>query len=121
MPVASFTITKLSWLHRSEPEAWQRLASVVLPHDWLTLQLTGRLVTDRGDASGTGYWSAATGAYRHDLLAIVDAERDWSAMVPAVLGPGDVAGEWRGALVGAGHRRQHGRGARGRARAPATW
>ncbi len=38
VPVASFTITKLSWLHRREPEAWQRLASVLLPHDWLTLQ-----------------------------------------------------------------------------------
>ena len=61
VPVASFTITKLSWLHRSEPETWQRLAHVVLPHDWLTFKLTGRLVTDRGDASGTGYWSAATG------------------------------------------------------------
>ena len=57
VPVASFTITKLSWLHRSEPDAWQRLARVVLPHDWLTFRLTGRFVTDRGDASGTGYWS----------------------------------------------------------------
>ena len=28
------------------------------------------LVTDRGDASGTGYFSAATGAYRRDLLAL---------------------------------------------------
>ncbi len=64
VPVASFTITKLSWLHRSEPETWRRLAHVVLPHDWLTFRLTGRLVTDRGDASGTGYWSAATGTYR---------------------------------------------------------
>ena len=64
VPVASFTITKLSWLHRKEPEAWNRLAHVVLPHDWLTLrltgELTGELVTDRGDASGTGYWSPAT-------------------------------------------------------------
>ena len=55
VPVASFTITKLSWLHRCEPEAWQRLAHVLLPHDWLTFELTGRLATDRGDASGTGY------------------------------------------------------------------
>jgi xylulokinase len=102
VPVASFTITKLSWLHRSEPEAWSRLAHVVLPHDWLTFKLTGRLVTDRGDASGTGYWSAATGSYRPDLLAIVDRERDWSAVVPAVLGPGEVAGEWSGAAVAAG-------------------
>src|SRR5262249_15575022 len=78
VPVASFTITKLSWLHRSEPDAWARLAHVLLPHDWLTYRMTGQLVTDRGDASGTGYWSAATGAYCLDLLAIVDAQRDWS-------------------------------------------
>ena len=100
--MASFTITKLSWLHRREPEAWRRLATVVLPHDWLTYRLTGRLVTDRGDASGTGYWSASSGTYRPDLLAIVDAERDWSNAVPEVLGPRDVAGEWRGAVVAPG-------------------
>jgi xylulokinase len=102
VPVASFTITKLAWLHRHEPKAWERLAHVVLPHDWLTLELTGRLVTDRGDASGTGYWSAASGTYRHDLLALVDSERDWSSVVPSVLGPLEVAGEWNGALVGPG-------------------
>ena len=102
VPVASFTITKLAWLHRHEPNAWKRLVHVVLPHDWLTLKLTGRLVTDRGDASGTGYWSAASGMYRHDLLALVDPERDWSGVVPSVLGPLDAAGEWNGALVGAG-------------------
>ena len=101
VPVASFTITKLSWLHRSEPDAWDRLAHVVLPHDWVTSQLTGRLTTDRGDASGTGYWSAATGTYRDDLLAIVD-DRDWSTVVPTVLGPTEAAGEWRGAVVGPG-------------------
>jgi xylulokinase len=102
VPVASFTITKLSWLHRTEPETWRRLAHVVLPHDWLTFELTGRLVTDRGDASGTGYWSAATGGYRDDLLAVVDAERDWSDALPEVLGPAAVAGEWRDAVVGPG-------------------
>jgi xylulokinase len=102
VPVASITITKLSWLHRTEPEAWRRLAHVVLPHDWLTLQLTGRLATDRGDASGTGYWSAATGQYRFELLALVDRERDWPGVVPPVLAPGDAAGEWRGAVVGPG-------------------
>jgi xylulokinase len=102
VPVASFTISKLAWLRRHEPEAWERLAHVVLPHDWLTLELTGRLVTDRGDASGTGYWSAASGAYRHDLLALVDPTRDWSSVVPAVLGPLEAAGEWNGALVGPG-------------------
>jgi len=102
VPVAAFTITKLSWLHRKEPDAWARLARVALPHDWLTLQLTGRLVTDRGDASGTGYWSPADGRYRWDLLAIVDGERDWSDALPEVLGPIDPAGTWNRAVVGPG-------------------
>ena len=61
VPVAAFTVTKLSWLHRSEPDNWARLAHVVLPHDWMTLRLTGELVTDRGDASGTGLLVAAVG------------------------------------------------------------
>jgi xylulokinase len=102
VPVAALTVTKLSWLHRSEPEHWSRLAHVVLPHDWLTFRLTGHLVTDRGDASGTGYWSAATGKYCWDLLAIVDRDRDWTGAVPAVLAPGEPAGEWRQAVVGPG-------------------
>lgn len=102
VPVAAFTATKLSWLHRSRPAAWDRLARVLLPHDHLTHRLTGRFTTDRGDASGTGYWSPATGEYRWDILAIIDAERDWSDAVPLVLDPLEVAGEWNGVTVAAG-------------------
>lgn len=105
VPVAAFTIAKLSWLHRSEPEHWSRLAHVLLPHDWMTAQLLGPdapLVTDRGDASGTGYWSPASGEYRWDLLAVVDSGRDWSTVVPRVAGPDEVVGEWRGAKVAVG-------------------
>ena len=54
VPVPSFTITKLHWLRRCEPETFRRTAAVLLPHDWLTFRLTGRRTTDRGDASGTG-------------------------------------------------------------------
>ena len=60
--VASFTITKLARVPEST-------AAVCLPHDWLTFRLTGRLVTDRGDASGTGWWSATQGV-RRDLLEL---------------------------------------------------
>ncbi|HEX8582414.1 MAG TPA: FGGY family carbohydrate kinase, partial [Acidimicrobiales bacterium] len=73
VPVAAFTGTKLRWLADTEPEHADRTAAVCLPHDWLSWQLAGRpsfeaLVTDRGDASGTGYWSPHTGEYRPDLL-----------------------------------------------------
>jgi xylulokinase len=89
VPVASFTVTKLRWLADHEPAAADRVAAVCLPHDWLTWRLAGAaglesLATDRGDASGTGYWSPATGSYRPDLLRLA-LGRD--ALVPAVLGP----------------------------------
>src|SRR5581483_5556782 len=65
VPVASFTVTKLRWMAEHEPDNAARTAAVLLPHDWLTWLLGGRAerTTDRGDASGTGYWSPATGAY----------------------------------------------------------
>ena len=110
VPVASFTVTKLRWLAEHEPENAARTAAVALPHDWLTWRLAGApgldaLVTDRGDASGTGYWSAATGEYRPDLL-----ERAFGATpaLPRVLGPAEEAGAvgWsgtgRGAVLGPG-------------------
>jgi xylulokinase len=102
VPVAAFTVAKLSWLHRNEPEAWDRLAHVILPHDWLNFRLTGEIATDRGDASGTGYWSPATGEYRHDLLAVVDRERDWTDVVPRVVAPGGAVGSWNGGTVAPG-------------------
>jgi xylulokinase len=92
VPVASFTVTKLAWLRDVEPDAFARLAHACVPHDWLTLRLTGRLVTDRGDASGTGWWSPAEGRYRADLLALVDPARDWVVGLPEVLGPLEAAG-----------------------------
>jgi xylulokinase len=92
VPVASFTITKLAWLKEREPLSWARVARVLGPHDWLTWRLTGRFVTDRGDASGTGWWSPAEGRYREDLLSLVEG-RDWTPALPAVLGPLDVAGQ----------------------------
>ena len=94
MPVASFTVTKLAWLAEHEPAAAARVAAVCLPHDWLTWRLAGSpglpgLVTDRGDASGTGYWSPITGEYRRDLLV---AALGHDAQLPVVLGPAARAG-----------------------------
>lgn len=108
VPVASFTVTKLRWLAEHEPDNARRTAAVCLPHDWLTWRLLGalgsgapfsvagwtdaplppldRLVTDRGDASGTGYWSPASGSYRTDLLK---AAFGAVPLLPRVLGPAE--------------------------------
>lgn len=95
VPVASFTITKLAWLARVQPAAADRVARVVLPHDWLNFALSGRFSTDRSDASGTGYYSAVGNGYREDLLQRYFGRK---VELPPVLGPSDCAGtllaEW---------------------------
>src|SRR5205823_338708 len=74
-----------------------------LPHDYLTWRLaasTAGPVTDRGDASGTGYWSPAAGDYRLDLLAAAFGR---ALAVPRVLRPNEPAGcTPAGALLGPG-------------------
>ena len=101
VPVPALTITKLAWLARHERDVLARVASVLLPHDYLTYRLTGRYVTDRGDASGTGYWSPAEGQWRTDLLdrVVGPPERGaWSDRLPEVLGPHDPS-DWMTASV----------------------
>lgn len=100
VPVASFTITKLAWLARHEPRTFARLGTVLLPHDHLTYRLTGRLITDRGDASGTGYWSPSEGRWRTDVLerAVGPHPDGWADRLPEVLGPSDPS-DWVSATV----------------------
>ncbi len=92
LPTAAFTLSKVAWLRAVEPANFARLHRILLPHDWLTWRLTGRAVTDRSEASGTGYYSAAEGRYRPEYLEMVDPERDWAAALPEVLGPEESAG-----------------------------
>ena len=92
VPLAAFTITKLGWLVRHEPDAFERVASVLLPHDYLGFRLTGRRTTDRGDASGTGYFSPTGGEWRPDLLERFVAPGPWPERLPTVLGPTEPVG-----------------------------
>ena len=90
-PVASFTVCKWAWLRRTEPDVASSVAAVRLPHDYLTERLTGRGTTDRGDASGTGWWSPATGGYVDEILGLPGVDLP-AEHLPVVLGPADVAG-----------------------------
>ncbi|MFE0461782.1 FGGY family carbohydrate kinase [Kitasatospora sp. NPDC058965] len=104
VPAATYTIAKLRWLAEFEPANARRVAEVLLPHDWLVWQLLGhpqRRTTDRGDASGTGYWSPITGEYRQDLVELALGHE--LLRLPEVLAPGEPAGHTpEGLLISAG-------------------
>jgi xylulokinase len=108
VPAASFTVTKLRWLAEHEPANAARVSAVLLPHDWLTWRLLGGMgrlgvgvepVTDRGDASGTGYFSPAAGTWLPDLAA---AALGHAVTLPRVVAPGEVVGQtgWGAAVSG---------------------
>lgn len=107
VPVASLTVTKLRWLADAEPANAEKLAAVALPHDWLTWRLLGgmaagwdALVTDRSDASGTGYFNPATNLYEPELLARALRRDDVSGIIlPRVLGPDERAGVTEAGIV----------------------
>lgn len=65
--LTGFQAPKVLWLAQEEPEAWGRVASVLLPKDYVRFMLTGERATDASDASGT--------------LLLDVRERDWSAEI----------------------------------------
>jgi xylulokinase len=107
VPVASFTVSKLRWLAQHEKENAAATAAVCLPHDWLTWRLRAGLgnaptaltdlVTDRSDATGTGYFSGVTGEYRLDLLERGLGRAD--VALPRVLAPSESGGTAAGGQV----------------------
>ena len=92
VPVPAVTVTKWRWLRDHEPDVATRTERVQLPHDWLTGQLTGEPTTDRGDASGTGWWSAVHERYVEEVLGAPGVDLDRAAL-PRVVGPREAAGE----------------------------
>jgi xylulokinase len=105
VPLAAITVAKLRWLADHEPRNADRTAAVCLPHDWLTWRLRGdtdicTITTDRSDASGTGYYDAATNTYRGDLVEL--AMRGRRPALPTILGAADATKALNGPLFGAG-------------------
>jgi xylulokinase len=98
VPVPSFTVTRWAWLRRMEPRSAEATRAIRLPHDYLTERLCGRAVTDRGDASGTGWWSTATEEYASDVLALPAIALD-EALLPEVARPRETVGRVRDAVA----------------------
>jgi len=91
--VASFTASKLRWVRDHEPETAARVRQVLLPHDYVSLHASApgtAAFTDRGDASGTGYFDATAGAWRPDLAA---AALGHEPALPRVAADGQPAAE----------------------------
>ena len=91
-----FTAPKLLWVRKHEPAVFARVRKVLLPKAYIRYRLTGEMIEEMSDASGT--------------LWLDVGARDWSDAALSAAASG-LAGEWRGAEqalaaeLGAGPRR----------------
>ena len=75
-----YTLSKLLWLKQHEPDSFKQIAHVLLPHDYFNFWLTGELVSEYGDASGTGYFDVRSRSWQTDVLSLIDCSHLTSAL-----------------------------------------
>ena len=93
-----FTLPKILWLREGEPQAYARLATVLLAKDFIRYRLTGVLATEPSDASGTLMFDPVRMRWSDELLAAVDIPR---TSVPDVGGSAEILGRVHGPAQGA--------------------
>ncbi|MCT5833157.1 MotA/TolQ/ExbB proton channel family protein, partial [Pseudomonas aeruginosa] len=81
-----YTLSKLLWSRRRFPELFARVAHILLPHDYLNHWLTGRVCSEAGDASGSGYFDVRRRTWASDVLELVEPGGRLAAALPAFSG-----------------------------------
>ena len=75
--VTGLTAPKLVWVAKHEPDVWARAAHVLLPKDYVRLQLTGEHALDRADGAGTLLFDLAARDWSAEVLDALGIPRSW--------------------------------------------
>ena len=94
-----YTASKILWLNQNEPGNYGRLRHILLPHDYLNLFLTGELVSEFGDASGTGYFRVREREWSQAALEWIDEDIDLFSFLPRLIDSRSPAGALRPELA----------------------
>src|SRR5690606_33860361 len=89
----TYSVSKIMWVRDHEPEVWSRVRRTCVAKDYIVLRLTGRLATDRSDASGTNAYDQQQGTWSQEVLT---AARLDPALFPEILESTAVAGTLTG-------------------------
>ena len=110
LAMPGFTAPKLLWLRTHEPALFAQIRTVLLPKDWLRLQLTGTAVSDMSDASGTLWLDVQARAWSPAMLQACGLDTSHMPALAEGNAPtgtllGEVARRWglsEGVVVAAG-------------------
>jgi xylulokinase len=88
--LTNFTLTKCLWVRENEPENWKKVRSLMLPKDYVRLQLTGERATDVSDASGTLLLDVAHRRWSKEILELVQID---AALLPKLYESPEICGQ----------------------------
>ena len=80
-----YTLSKLLWMKEQHPALFERIAHILLPHDYLNYWLTGRCCSEYGDASGTGYFDVRNRRWDLELLHHIDPSGRLDKALPELI------------------------------------
>lgn len=93
--VTGFQLPKLVWLRAAEPENFARVRHVLLPKDYLGYAMTGNLVTEPSDASGTGALNLKSRDWDADVLGALRLEKNvFPTVIPSHGVVGTLSSDW---------------------------
>ncbi len=92
-----FTASKILWLKKHEPENYERLHTVLLPHDYLNFWLTGERVMEYGDASGTALLDVRKRKWSAEAVDAIDPEL--ASKLPRLIPSDESAGKLQAATA----------------------
>lgn len=94
-----YTASKVTWLRKHEPDNYDRLASILLPHDYLNFWLTGEKAAEYGDASGTGFFEVRSRTWSETVLRAMDPSGRLLSCLPPLIQPDQPVGSLRAEIA----------------------
>src|SRR5271170_486898 len=79
--LTNFTLPKIWWVQRNEPDIWARAGEILLPKDYIRLRLSGSRSTDVADASGTLLFDVANRQWSRPMMEVSRLNADLLPMV----------------------------------------
>lgn len=96
--LTGFTAPKVVWLKQQEPENYSKTRHLMLPKDYVRLQLTGKFGMDMADASGTLLLDVAHRRWSEEVMTALELPMEW---LPPLFESNDVAGHITAAAAAA--------------------
>jgi xylulokinase len=96
---AGFTASKILWMKQHEPRNYDRLETILLPHDYINYWLTGEKKSEFGDASGTAYFDVRTRSWSTAILEAIDDSGKLARCLPELISSDTPVGTIRSAIA----------------------